>query len=188
MAISFPSIILILFFSFLPLLFWGYGNLYLSDHMWNRARFFAGIIGWMISIACIYLFKWWLILSGARQLFAVIGVFIVLWILSTGVTYFWSPYIRWFLRRTLFFSYQHIFYTSLSVGIISGIYSYENRITDVFFRNIWIFYRSILRRMSETYIQHMTNFSGVSVFSNRLSSFYIFYYSWVYSRGKYSLF
>lgn len=103
MFISLTSIILILFFSLLPLLFWGYGNLYLSDHMWNRARFFAGIIGWMISIVCIYFFKWWLILSGTRQLFAVIGVFIVLWILSTGVTYFWSPYIRWFLRRTLFF-------------------------------------------------------------------------------------
>ena len=87
-----------------------------------------------------------------------------------------------------FFSYCHIFYTSLSVGIISGIYSHENRITDVFFRNIWIFYRSILRRMSETYIKHLTDFSGVSIFSNRLSSFYIFYNSWIYSRGKHSLF
>lgn len=103
MFISFLSIILSVFFSLIPLLFWGYGNIYLSQHVWNRARFFAGIAGWIISVACISFFKEWLLGTWYRQIWAVIGVFVILGILTGWVIMRGSPYIRGFLRRTLFF-------------------------------------------------------------------------------------
>lgn len=57
MLLSFFSIILSIFFCLVPLLLWGYGNIYLSSHVWNRARFFAGIAGGVISVICIAFFK-----------------------------------------------------------------------------------------------------------------------------------
>ncbi len=101
MLLSFFSIILIIFFSLLPLLFWGYGNIYLSSHIWNRKRFLAGIGGWIMSISCIFFFKQWLMSTGYPQIWAVIGVFLVLGSITWGIILYGSPYIRGFLRRTL---------------------------------------------------------------------------------------
>ncbi len=102
MFLSISSIILIIFFSLFPLLLWGYGNIYLSEHLWNRVRFFAGTLGWVISVGSILLFKEWLTSTGASQIWAVIWVFLVLWGVISGVIMYGSPYIRGFLRRTLF--------------------------------------------------------------------------------------
>ena len=95
------SIVLIMLFSFFPLLLWSYGNIYLSRHIWNRARFFAGIFGWLISIVCIFLFRSWLMSSGLEQIWAVIGVFVLLWGVTSIAILYGSRYIRGFLRRTL---------------------------------------------------------------------------------------
>ena len=103
MLFSLFSIILIIFFSLVPLLIWGYGNIYLSDHIWNRARFFAGIGGWIISVSCIFFFKQWLMHTGYAQIWAVIWVFLVLGAITWSSIMYGSPYIRGFLRRTLFF-------------------------------------------------------------------------------------
>ena len=101
MLSSIMSIALIVFFSLVPLLLWSYGNIYLSHHIWNRARFFAGIFGWLISIVCILAFRSWLMSSGLEQIGAVIWVFIVLWGITSIAILYGSPYIRGFLWRIL---------------------------------------------------------------------------------------
>ncbi len=96
--------VLILFFSSLPLFLWGYGSVYLSNHVWNRLRFFAGMIGWGVSVLSILFFEKWLkSTQGYESLFAIIGIFLLLAGIVWIVTIVGSPYIRWFLRRTLFF-------------------------------------------------------------------------------------
>ncbi len=121
MLLSFFSIILSIFFCLIPLLLWGYGNIYLSSHVWNRARFFAGIAGGVISVICIAFFKEWLLGTWYRQIGAVIGVFIVLWTLTAWAIMYGSPYIRGFLRRTLFF---HIALFSLVLYIWGWVRAY----------------------------------------------------------------
>jgi PrsW family intramembrane metalloprotease len=101
MISSLISIILIILFSLFPLLLWNYGTLYLRDHAWNRGRFFAGIIGGIVSIGSILIFEKWLHTSGYSQIWAVVWVFIVLGAITYAIILYGSRYIRGFLRKIL---------------------------------------------------------------------------------------
>jgi hypothetical protein len=54
---SFLSLLVIALFSMFPLLLWGYGTIYLSENVWNRARFIFGLGGGAIAVLVISLFQ-----------------------------------------------------------------------------------------------------------------------------------
>lgn len=65
------KIIIIVLFSSFPILLWGYGTTFLSHHIWNRARFFSGLIAGGISVGMIGIFEKYLEQNVLTQIFAV---------------------------------------------------------------------------------------------------------------------
>lgn len=95
------SFIIISIFSLFPLVIWGYGTTFLSEHVWNRGRFLFGMVWGALSVILISLFSG----SFAKSIELKVWAFLFLfWLLGTFVWWLTkkgSPYIWGFLRRTL---------------------------------------------------------------------------------------
>lgn len=95
------SALLILIFSSFPLFLWGYGTRYLSHHLWNRGRFFAGMIGGGLSVIAILIGE---IFTSRYTLWSMLFVFLSVMTITVGLALALmrggSPYIRTFLRKS----------------------------------------------------------------------------------------
>lgn len=99
---SFISLFLIALFLSFPLLLWGYGMIYLSENIWNRNRFIFGMVWWALAVSIILFFgKAWVFGSSLMKILSFFLIFLVLGTIVWWVTRNGSPFIRWFLRKTL---------------------------------------------------------------------------------------
>lgn len=93
------SIILIFLFAFFPIFLWGYAMNMLSDHEWNRARFFYGMIWWGISVGVIYFLHDFLLSSFFSRIFAIVTILFLLLVFVLVASRYGSGYVRTFLRK-----------------------------------------------------------------------------------------
>ncbi len=119
----------LLWFLLFPILLWGYAVRLLSDHEWNRSRFFYGMIGWWISVAVLHFFTWYLqgsFLMRAWAIFFVLAVLFLFVFITTGKG---SPYVKVFLRKTALlhitlFTMLYIFFEGISKVLVLNIHEY----------------------------------------------------------------
>ncbi len=95
------KIIIIVLFSSFPILLWGYGTTFLSHHIWNRARFFSGLVAGTISVSTIIVFEKYFEQDTLMQIFAVSWVFLTLSMIAYGLMAKGSLYIWGFLRKVV---------------------------------------------------------------------------------------
>ncbi len=93
------SFFLIIIFSLIPVALWWYGVTFLSPYIWNRRRFFIGMLSGWFSVGLITLFQTELLAWWWQEILASFLIFLILiigvWILTASG----SPYIRVFLRK-----------------------------------------------------------------------------------------
>lgn len=93
------SIFLIIAFSLFPILLWGYGITFLSNHTWNRARFFTGMFSGWATVGLIMILSKFFVDSEMMKIGALVVLFFLLFLWVWIATARGSVYIRVFLRK-----------------------------------------------------------------------------------------
>lgn len=149
----FISFILIIGFSIIPLLFWWYGNVFLREHRWNRARFFGGMFWGWISVWVILLFESFFDGNIISQIYALFSALLVISLITIPIIKKWSLYIQGFFLKLLWLHFL-IFFLIILLGYI-GVSSIDAGYFQAL--SLWSISGYVIAAYLEEWLKHISS-------------------------------